>query len=125
LGKIALKEVVPKNHPTILYREAFIEYRIYGSGPEHYKEYLIMLLREYTPVTIIHILQRPTSGATKSTETTMVHTPKKNFSPHLPGRYGNQQCVQSNDVIERMKARVAWRQRESEPWGHCAACDPK
>jgi len=24
-----------------------------------------------------------------------------------------------------MKARAAWEQRESEPLGHCAACDPK
>jgi hypothetical protein len=29
----------------------------------------------------------------------------------------NQQSSQPNDVIKRMKARAAWCQRESEPWG--------
>jgi len=74
----------------------------------------------------VHNLQHPTSRpTTKSTKTTMVNAPKTNFSPLPAGRYGKSKSGLPNDVIKQMTARAAWRQRESEPLGHCAAWDPK
>jgi len=37
----------------------------------------------------------------------------------------NQQSGPHNDIIKQMKARVAWKQNESEPLGHCANYDLK
>ena len=37
----------------------------------------------------------------------------------------NRQSTPHNDVIKRMKARAAWTQGMSEPWGHCTTCNPK
>jgi hypothetical protein len=37
----------------------------------------------------------------------------------------NQPGGQPNDLIKQMKARVDWRQKESEPLGDGAARDPK
>jgi len=36
----------------------------------------------------------------------------------------NQQSEPHDDIIKRMKARVALNQKESERLGHCVACDP-
>ena len=50
---------------------------------------------------------------------------KRTFRHLLPADMANRQSVQPNDIIKWMKARAAWRQKESERWGHCAAWDPK
>jgi len=34
-------------------------------------------------------------------------------------------CVLHDDIINQMRARAASKQKEHEPLGHCAACDPK
>jgi len=37
----------------------------------------------------------------------------------------NRRSGPHNDVIKQIKARAAWKQKESEPLGHCVACVPK
>jgi len=37
----------------------------------------------------------------------------------------NRHSSPHDDVVKRMKAREAWRQKESKCWDHCAACDLK
>jgi hypothetical protein len=74
---------------------------------------------------IVHILQHPTSRPTKSTQTTMVNAPKKNFSPLWAGRYGKstkrstQRLHQANESksgleAERIRALGAWRSLRSK-----------
>jgi len=46
---------------------------------------------------------------------------KRTFCHFKQADTANQQSVQPNDIIKVMKAKAAWRQKESEPWGHCAA----
>jgi len=41
------------------------------------------------------------------------------------GNPANQQCIQHDHVIKWMKAKAAWKQKEFEPFGHCAASDAK
>jgi hypothetical protein len=59
---------------------------------------------------IVHILQHPTSHPTKSTQTTMVNTPKKNCSPLPVVRYGKstkrstQRCHQANEGKSGLEA---------------------
>jgi len=75
---------------------------------------------------IAHILHHATFRPTQqSTQTTMVNAPKKNFRHFQRANMANQQSVPHDDIIRRMKPSVAWRQKESEPLGHCAACEPK
>jgi len=50
---------------------------------------------------------------------------EKTFRHFRRADTANRQRGLPNDVIEQMKARAAWRQQESEPLGHCVACDPK
>jgi len=67
---------------------------------------------------IVHNLQYPTSRpTTKLTPTTTVRARNNDSLPLLAGKYGNRQSRPPNDVIKRMKARVAWKQKESEPLG--------
>jgi len=75
---------------------------------------------------IVHNLQHPTSRpTTKSTQTTMVNAPKKNFSPLPAGRYGKstkrstQRRHQANEgnsgfVAERVRALGALRSLRSK-----------
>jgi len=50
---------------------------------------------------------------------------KRTFRHFQRANMANQQSAPHNDIIKQMKARAAWKQRECEPLGHCAACDPK
>jgi hypothetical protein len=74
---------------------------------------------------IVYILQHPTSRRTKSTQTTMVNAPKKNFSPLPAGRYSKstkcstQRCLQANEgksglEAERIRALGALRSLRSK-----------
>jgi hypothetical protein len=59
---------------------------------------------------IVHIMQHPTCRPTKSTQTTMVNAPKKNFSPLPVGRYSisskrsTQQRLQVNEGKSSLEA---------------------
>jgi len=49
---------------------------------------------------------------------------KRTFRHSRLAHMANWQSVQYNDVIKRIGARAVWRQKNSEPLWHCAACDP-
>jgi hypothetical protein len=71
---------------------------------------------------IVHNLQHPTSRqTTNSTQSTMDDALKRTCRYFQQDYTANRQSRQPNNVINRMKATVTWRQTESEPLGHCAA----
>jgi hypothetical protein len=74
---------------------------------------------------IVHNLQHPTSRpTTKSMQTTMINSLKQSICHFRRINMANQQTGPPNNIIKRMKATAAWKQKESEPLGYCAACDP-
>jgi len=50
---------------------------------------------------------------------------KNNFRHVRQANTANQHSGANDDVIRRMKATADWKQEVSEPFGHCAACNPK
>jgi len=51
---------------------------------------------------------------------------RKRTFPHIQQAYtANRRSVPHHNVIKRRMARVAAKQKEFEPLGHCVVCDPK
>jgi len=50
---------------------------------------------------------------------------KTSFRHFRRANMANRRSIPHDDVIWRIKTRVAWTERGSESWEHCAACDPK